>query len=311
MYCHYCRNRIGWFRRQFDRKYCSSEHRRKGNLRSARALRDAGELEPLGLWLPTRDLEGPKKARSGSRNGALAAVLICVSMLVLLWVAPKDGPTATAVINYTMPQSAAGSPLRSILPGWQDVRLRDDFNSGLRDWKGSAGASQDWAREGSTVRPGKLRLWEPSLKLTDYQLEFEGQIERKALGWTFRSGNLENYYATKINVPRSRPAQRAEIVRYVVLDGKEFDRVQLPLPLTVADESLYRVKVNVRGSYFVTSINGQVVDSWSDRRLKRGGVGFFADKGEVASIHWVSVNTAEPGFFSRLFVSTLFLPPGL
>jgi hypothetical protein len=189
------------------------------------------------------------------------------------------------------------------------VRLRDDFDSGLRDWVGSAGSSMGWTREGGAVRPGKLRLWAPSLKLADYQLEFEGQIEQKAMSWTFRSGNLENYYATKISV--TRPAPRAAIVRYVVLDGKEHDRIELPLPPTVLDESLYRVRVNVKGAYFVTSVNGQVVDSWSDRRLTHGGVGFFADKGEVAAIRWVSVNTAAPGFFSRLFASTLFVPPGL
>lgn len=310
MDCHFCRGRIGWFRRQFDGQFCSAEHRRKGKVRSARALRDAGELEPIGLWLPTRDLEDPKRSRPSSRSGALAAALICVLMLVLLWVVPKDGPTARAVINYTLPGSGVGSSLRSALPGWQIVRLRDDFNSGLQDWVG-AGSAVDWSREGSAIRPGRLRLWAPSLKLADYQFEFEGQIEQKAMSWTFRSGDLGNYYATKISMASPAPAPRAAIVRYVVLGGKESDRIELPLPPTVLDERLYHVKVNVKGSYFVTSVNGQVVDSWSDRRLTRGGVGFFADKGEVAAIRWVSVNTAAPGFFSRLFASTLFVPPGL
>ena len=153
----------------------------------------------------------------------------------------------------------------------------------------------DWTREGSAIRPGRLRLWAPSLKLADYQFEFEGQIEQKAMSWTFRSGDLGNYYATKISVASAAPAPRAAIVRYVVLGGKECDRIELPLPPTVLGERFYHVKVNVKGSYFVTSVNGQVVDSWSDRRLTRGGVGFFADKGEVAAIRWVSVNTAAPG----------------
>jgi hypothetical protein len=241
----------------------------------------------------------------------MAAVLICSIMLVLLWIAPKDGPMATAVINYTLPQTGVGSSLRSVLPGWQAVRLRDDFRAGLRDWGGAAGSALDWTREDGVVRPGRLRLWTPSLKLTDYHLEFEGEIERKSMGWTFRSGNVGNYYASKINVSRPGPAPRLEIVRYVVLDGKEFDRIQLPLPPAVYDESLYRVRVDVKGSYFVTSINGQIVDSWSDKRLKKGGVGFFADKGEASAIHWVSVNSIEPGFFNRLFATTLFVPPGL
>jgi hypothetical protein len=280
-------------------------------LRSARAMRDAGELEPIGLWLPTRDLEAPKRNRPGSRSGALTAALICVLMLVLLWAVPKDGPTAKAVINYTLPESGVASSLRSTLPGWQMVRLRDNFDSSLRDWVGPAGSAPDWTRVGGAVRPGKLRLWAPSLKLADYQLEFEGQIEQQAISWTFRSGDLDNYYATKIRVAHPVAAPRAAIIRYVVLNGKEYDRIELPLPPAVLDEPLYHVKVNVKGAYFVTSVNGQVVDSWSDRRLTRGGVGFFADKGEVSVIRWVSLNTAAPGFFSRLFASTLLVPPGL
>lgn len=310
MDCQYCRKKIGWIRRHFDRQFCSGEHRRRASIRSARALRDAGELEPIGLWLG-RDLEDPRKGRTGSRPGAFAAVLICALMLALLLVAPKGGPTATAVTNYTLPQTGIGSSLRDLLPGWQAVRLRDDFHAGLREWVGSSGSALDWSREGSLVRPGKLRLWGPSLKLADYQLEFEGQIERKAMGWTFRSGNLENYYATKISLTGSGASPRAEIVRYVVLNGKVYDRIQLPLPPTVLDEAPYHVRVDVRGSYFVTTINGRVVDSWSDGRLRSGGVGFFADKGEAAAISWVSLNTTAPGFFSRLFASTLFLPPGL
>ncbi len=311
MYCQYCRRKIGWFRLKFDRNYCSADHRRKGSARSARALRDAGELEPVGLWLSTKDLEEQKKPRPGARNGALAAVLICATMLILLWMAPKDGPMATAVINYTLPQTGFGSSLRSVLPGWQAVRLREDFTAGLRNWSGAAGSPMDWTRENGVIRPGRLRLWTPSLSLTDYQFEFEGGIDQKAMGWTFRSGSVRNYYASKLAVMGRGTEQRLEIVRYIVLDGKAYDRVQLPLPPSVYDESTYRVRVQVEGSRFITSINGQIVDSWNDRRLKRGGVGFFADKGEIASIHWVSVNSVEPGFFSRLFATTLFVPPGL
>ncbi len=311
MYCQYCRKRIGWLRSILDRQYCSADHRRKASVRSARALRDAGELEPVGLWLSTRDSEEPRKTRSGSRNGALAAVFICLTMLILLWAAPGGGPVATAVINYTLPQSGFGSSLRNVLPGWQDVRLRDDFRTGLREWVSAVGTPMDWSRGDGAIRPGRLRLWRPSLNLADYQLEFEGGIERKAMGWTFRSGNVNNYYASKLAVSGSGAAQRMEIIRYVVLDGKTYDRIQLPLPPTIYDETTYRVKVHVEGSRFITSINGQIVDSWNDRRLKRGGVGFFADKGEIASIHWVSVNSVKPGFFSRLFASSLFVPPGL
>ncbi len=311
MRCLYCRKKIGWLRRQFDRQYCSAEHRRRREARSARALRDAGEMEPIGLWTPRTDIDEQRRARTGARSGAFAALLICGLMLILLWTAPQERAMATAVASYSLAESGVKNSLRSLLPGWDAVHLRDDFQADLRDWIGSAGAMTDWNREADVVRPGKLRIWGPSLRLTDYNFEFEGQVERKSMSWAFRSNNLNNYYATKLSLGKAGSARRAELIHYVVIDGKEYDRVQFPLPLTVLDESRYHIKVNVKGAYFVTSINGRIVDSWNDRRLKRGGVGFFSDKDEAAAIHWVTVDTVEPGFFSRLFASALLVPPGL
>ncbi|MBI4876918.1 MAG: hypothetical protein HY822_19955 [Acidobacteria bacterium] len=309
--CRYCRIEIGWVRRQFDREFCCAEHRRKGQARSARALRDAGELEPVCPFLSAERTEEQRKERPTSRAGALAVVGICALMLVMMWAAPRGGHRAAgAGAKYVLPESGLARSLRGILPNWTAVRLRENFSAGLGDWTGSPGAGPDWTRQNGLVRPGRLRLWTPSLRLTDYQFEFRGQIEQKAIGWTFRSADLENYYAAKISVTRSGSARRAEIVRYVVLNGRQYDRVQLPLPLTNLEESLYQVKMKVKGTDFVTSVNGQIVDTWSDRRLPRGGVGFFSDKGESAAIHWVRLDTAEPGFFSRLFASTLFFPPG-
>ena len=137
MYCQYCRKRIGWLRSILDRQYCSADHRRKARVRSARALRDAGELEPVGLWLSTRDSEEPRKARSGSRNGALAAVLICLTMLVLLWAAPGGGPVATAVINYTMPQAGFGRSPRHGVPRWPGGRPSHRFQTRMRGGGGA------------------------------------------------------------------------------------------------------------------------------------------------------------------------------
>ena len=74
-----------------------------------------------------------------------------------------------------------------------------------------------------------------------------------------------------------------------MLDGHEQDRNQLPLPLTLERGVPYRVHLSVQGSRFVTTVNNQVVSSWSDTRLPRGGVGFFSEDGEVATVRWVSL----------------------
>jgi hypothetical protein len=55
-------------------------------------------------------------------------------------------------------------------------------------------------------------------------------------------------------------------------------------------DTIYRVRVDVRGNDFVTSVQGQVVDVFSDDRLPRGGVGFFSEAGEDARLRWVEVS---------------------
>ena len=51
--------------------------------------------------------------------------------------------------------------------------------------------------------------------------------------------------------------------------------------------------MTVKGADFSTAVNGQMVDSWSDGRLRAGGVGFFSDNGEVASLRYVQVTDKD------------------
>ena len=53
---------------------------------------------------------------------------------------------------------------------------------------------------------------------------------------------------------------------------------------------MYRVRVTLRGSDFATSVQDQVVETWSDDRLKKGGIGFFSSKGEQSLLRWVTVS---------------------
>ena len=108
-------------------------------------------------------------------------------------------------------------------------------------------------------------------------MEFSGEIEKKSLSWAFRATNEKNYYATKILITKPGPLPNAGLVRYLVMNGRESDRVQLPLPLTLQRGGNYRVRVSVQDDHFVTYLNGQVISSWSDKRLLRGGIGFFDD----------------------------------
>jgi hypothetical protein len=83
------------------------------------------------------------------------------------------------------------------------------------------------------------------------------------------------------------------LVRYLVMNGRESDRVQLPLPLTLERGGNYRVRMSVQDDRFITYLNGQVISSWSDKRLHRGGVGFFDDADDPQHVAWVSVSERD------------------
>jgi hypothetical protein len=51
--------------------------------------------------------------------------------------------------------------------------------------------------------------------------------------------------------------------------------------------------MNVWGDHFRASVNGHVVDSWSDQRLTAGGVGFVTGQGEAARVRWIRVSDKD------------------
>jgi hypothetical protein len=143
------------------------------------------------------------------------------------------------------------------------------------------------------VRPGGLRIWKPSASLSNYEFEFMGQIDRKSMDWAFRAADVRNYYATKLTIARPGPLPNAGLVRFVVLDGRERERVELPLPLTLQKGVSYRIHLSVHENRFLTSVNGQLVSSWTDTRISRGGVGFFTEDGDSASVKWASLSERD------------------
>jgi hypothetical protein len=192
------------------------------------------------------------------------------------------------------------------------IRLKDDFRAGFDQWIGSpmtAAMDAGWKIQNGAVMPGRLRLWEPSVSLSDYKMEFEGEIQKAALSWTYRSVNLENYYASKILLKSGGRTPTLEIVRYAMVDGRPQSRAKLPIPLMSMPKSLYHVQMQVRGDQFTTMLNGQVIDTWSNPQIKKGGVGFFSDPGEQASIHWVNVNEERGGLLSQILSLGFFTPP--
>ncbi|MDX1979869.1 MAG: hypothetical protein SFV51_06355 [Bryobacteraceae bacterium] len=171
------------------------------------------------------------------------------------------------------------------------ISLADDFRSGLGDWQGSGQWSRQWSYDaaGFLNTGPSVVLYTPSLKLTDYRVDFLGQIERRSLGWVIRAKDHRNYHAGKITLTKSGPLPRAIVEHYVVVNGRPDRHQSRPLPLEIRSDTLYRVRMDVEGEDFTLSVQGQIVDHWSDNRHPSGGVGFFSDRGEQSRLRWVEV----------------------
>lgn len=309
MRCHVCGKEVGLIRRLWDRKYCCDRHRTAAKRFSARAVRDARDYDELEEpWLITPGL-GDERRKSGSGVSPAAGILVLVLLIFVVLVAPPGKGTGSAPPPHRARNHSIPSALRQLIPGAPSVDYLEDFRTGLGDWVGTSGRlGSGWTQEAGKIRLGQLRLWKPTLSMSDYQMVFQGEIETKAMGWAFRASDLDNFYATKVAVPGPGGPPRAEITRYVVVDGKRQDPVQLPIPISLEARTPYRIRVQVKNDTFSTLINGQLIDTWRDMRHSQGGIGFFSDPGEKALISWVRVNNAE-GFLSRLFSFSLLIGP--
>lgn len=292
-------------RRFTDSEFCSDRHRKTMRSLSARVARDYDEFEEM--WpvygKPFDDIAANKQQNQGGvASTAVFATLILAALLV--------GSAGMPAGGDGRPSAFVGSieGLRRTIRSYSAVRLTENFKDGLKHWQPAANSASDWSFDHGFVRPGRLRLWKTSSQMTDYQMEFVGQIEKKGLGWVYRAKDHRNYYASKISLRKPGPLPTADLVRYAVVEGRESGRHRTPLPLTLRNDTLYRVQVNVKGQDFSTIVNGQMVDTWSDPRLSSGAIGFFSEPGEVASLRWVTVSNRD-NFVGRVLSYLGFWTP--
>lgn len=317
MRCLHCGKRIGLLRGLQDRQFCSEDHRlRAKRMYSARMARGSSVDYEDGWVVTASEIQASEKKSSASfgvGSGALL-VVITLALTLLLPHAGQDG-SIKSPISYLPPTAGLGDRLTRALPFKGSIKLREEFSADLRDWQSanpsmdSDGARvQDWVVRAGAIYPSALKLWKPTLTLGDYQMKFQTRIESKAVGWAFRAQDDQNFYGTKLIVSRSKDSLRAEIARWAMVGGHTVAKVQLPIPINIQPSKAYDVQVTVHGDKFTTLVNGQLVDAWNDRRLKRGGVGFFADNGERAALDWVSI-TERDSLLGGFLNFGLIVPP--
>lgn len=231
---------------------------------------------------------------------AVALPLLLVVVVYSFRSNTPNNPSGDSAVTSAIPAPAAAAGtapaikanvLQRFIMRRAGVRLFDDFRAGLASWQGRDGWARTWRYGDATfVEPGDLALLSPSIGLTDYTLTFLGQIERRSLNWVFRAQDTSNYYSMRIVITRGGPLPEASVFRSVVIGGKEREAKSLPIPFPVKADTLYLVRMEVRGQDFTTYIQDQLVDHFSDPRLKSGGVGFYSPRGDRALLRWVEVS---------------------
>lgn len=317
MRCQRCGKPISPLRQLTDREFCSEEHRRRGPLASASALREP-DYDITGVYLES---EARREQRSAVVSGTALGVILLIGGGLLLaaryWMPESAEPVAGRQLVSPVEDLGARTPvavnkfaewLERRLPGESPVRVKWAVRSGLSEWTDSLGGKA-WDTAGGRLNPGALRLWRPTLDRVNYDLSFTGVIRKKALSYAYRATD-QSYYATKLKITRPGEISGASIARMVVSGGKVIDETELPLPVMLSMGRSYKIHVSAAGDTFATYIDGHLVDEWRDERLKKGGVGFFSEAGEAASVADIEFRERK-GLLSRIFATFFYMPSGL
>jgi len=324
MLCLLCGKKIGFIRALADQQYCCGQHREDARLASSQAIREEEE-DDHELWSVSKSRKKSVATSPAGQAASIFALLAVGALLILAMILPGGGGAAFPKVSMDSGaqrglMERTSDAISDLIRSHAPVTLHQDFHTGWSDWTAmNLGVDDprkvdDPRRLISSVAPdlGKsiLRIWNRSTTLQNYQMEFSGQIEKKSLSWAFRASDKKNYYATKLVITKPGSLPNAGLLRYVVLNGHEWDRVQLPLPLTLERGGNYRVRVSVQDDHFVTYLNGQVISSWSDSRLPRGGVGFFEDTADPQKVAWVSLSERDSFLGKALAHLSLIVVPG-
>jgi hypothetical protein len=208
---------------------------------------------------------------------------------------PDVKPDAVA---SSEPSVKSGGPIESIrraIATRAKVELNDTFDRGMEAWGHTASWAPGWSHHSEGyVQTGQLAFYQPSMKFTDYKMEFFGQIESKSIGWVVRAHDPKNYYAMKFTVIQSGLRPIIAMVHYPVTGGHAGKPIETPLmDVMVHNNTPYHVAVTVAGNRIITSIEGQEVDRWVEDQIPSGGVGFYSDAGERARLYWMKVSKNE------------------
>ncbi len=215
------------------------------------------DLPTLGL---STSSSGWSRLSGGAKVGVAAVVALLVAGVVLFLVKGGGGSARAETTPRVM---EAGPALPTGESGW------------ITNWGGG---------EAGVRKTHDISVLRPSLNLTDYRVDLQGQIESKGMGWVVRAMNSKNYYVLRLEIVKPGLEPTVQFVRFAMVEGQEQSRMSLTLPFPVRIDTLYKIRTDVVGSHITTWIQEHKLDDWTDEHVKTGGAGLYYERGERASL---------------------------
>src|SRR5712691_85181 len=115
-------------------------------------------------------------------------------------------------------------------------------------------APDDWLQNFSpdAKRQRRVSLLRASGDLSDYRVEFESAIQSKAAGWVYRAKDPQNFYVSKLEIPKAGTEPAVVVAHYAVINGEELARTRVPLPSWSGADAVYKIRFQAVGNRFTT-----------------------------------------------------------
>jgi hypothetical protein len=175
------------------------------------------------------------------------------------------------------------------------------FDEGLSHWVNASALEPD--RSGA-VRVHGMALHGRTMTLRNYEMQFSARVQKRALGWVVRGAASNQFHAFKLtDRGRSPRGRKFELTRP---DG---ETVSLVVPVTTQD--FLDITVRVSEDQILTTINGYGADAWKHPKLRAGGAGLLAEKGESFLVRSLTISGNEDflGLLLRNLLSLIVATP--
>ena len=223
------------------------------------------------------------------RSGPAIARKQISLMAALLAIAAIAGAMALKPSRH--PQPDGWGKVKQQIQDRAKVDLFEDFSTGLDAWQRGSNTATTWSYDkNGFVAPGALSFFEPSMRLTDYDVDALIQIESRGFGFALRAAGPKSYQAVRIFMQGSGPMRAIAVERYAVAGGKSSRATLVRCPERFAADTLFHVHLQAHGDAFALYVQGQLMDYWSDTRFHAGGIGLFCRPGEHARVAWIRVS---------------------